>query len=247
MIHLPALRAADPHWFPDIDQALAEPNGLLAVGGDLTTTRLLAAYRRGIFPWYIHGEPILWWSPDPRAVFLTDHPEVSRRLSRWLRRCPWRLTANQAFLQVVRACAAPRGKHRVQGTWITGEMKRAFVQLHENGHAHSIEVWNGDALAGGLYGVAIGRMFFGESMFSHESNGSKVALLALCRAMAASGMPWLDAQIPSAHLVSMGAQSIPRRVMRNGLERLVAQSAPAGSWNDRLAAIQPSQLARPAQ
>lgn len=244
MIHLPELSDDDPHWFPDVHQALDEPNGLLAVGGDLSVTRLLSAYRRGIFPWYVQGEPVLWWSPDPRAVFLTDRAHVSRRLARWLGQCQWSLTADRAFNEVLRACAAPRAGQHPSGTWITRDMKRAYLRLHEAGFAHSIEAWDGERLVGGLYGVGIGGMFFGESMFSHASNGSKVVLLALCRAMALAGMPWLDAQVPSAHLTSLGAVSMPRHVLHRGVRQLVTRAPPTGSWHGRLAAITPAELAR---
>lgn len=243
MIHLPELPADDPDWFPDVRRALDEPNGLLAVGGDLSVTRLLAAYRRGIFPWYVQGEPILWWSPDPRAVFITDRTQVSRRLARWLRQCQWRLSVDQAFDEVLRACAAPRSGQHPSGTWITNDMKRAYRRLHTAGFAHSVEAWDGKRLVGGLYGVSIGSMFFGESMFSHASNGSKVVLLALCRAMALAGMPWLDAQLPSPHLASLGAVSMPRDALQRGLPQLVTRTPCAGSWRGRLAAMTPAELA----
>src|SRR5215468_6190433 len=181
---IPWLRGNAP--FPPIERALREPNGLLAAGGDLSAERLLDAYRHGIFPWYSEGEPILWWSPDPRMVFATDRVHVSTRLRRWLRRCDWRIGADCAFATVVRACAAPRRGRA--GTWITRDMFEAYRRLHELGHAHSIEVRDpGGRLVGGIYGVAVGTMFFGESMFSAATNGSKVALIALCRGLAAGG------------------------------------------------------------
>jgi leucyl/phenylalanyl-tRNA--protein transferase len=180
VIRIPILRAGSSDPFPPVESALTEPAGLRAAGGDLSTARLLAAYRLGIFPWYSRGQPILWWSPDPRTVFETGRMHVPRRLARFLRTCPWTLKADTAFETVIRACAAPRAKQR--GTWLDPEMRKAYLQLHALGHAHSVEAWDGDALAGGIYGVSIGRMFFGESMFSAADNGSKVALLGLARA-----------------------------------------------------------------
>src|SRR3954468_22759304 len=183
VIRIPILRAGPLEPFPPVESALTDPDGLLAAGGDLSPARLLAAYRLGIFPWYSRGQPILWWSPDPRTVFDTAKMHVPRRLARFLRQCGWALTADTAFETVVRACAAPRAKQR--GTWLDPEMRTAYQRLHALGHAHSVEAWDGAALAGGIYGVAIGRMFFGESMFSATENGSKVALLALARVLCA--------------------------------------------------------------
>jgi leucyl/phenylalanyl-tRNA--protein transferase len=205
--------------FPDPRAALSAPDGLLAAGGDLTVPTLLRAYRSGIFPWFGEGEPVLWWSPDPRAVFDTAGVHVGRTLRRALRRVPYRVTFDQDFEAVVRACAAPRGDAREHATWIVPAMIEAYVALHRAGHAHSVEVRVGGALVGGLYGVAVGRMFFAESMFTRAHQGSKVALVALGAQLAARGVPLFDAQIPSTHLASMGARSLER-------ERFLATIAP---------------------
>ena len=193
--------------FPPVSRALREPNGLLAAGGDLSAPRLLDAYRHGIFPWFMPGEPILWWSPDPRCVFATDAIHVSRRLARTLRRSSWHVVANTRFEQVIDACAAARRDGG--GTWITPAMREAYVALHRLGHAHSVEVMDGERLAGGLYGVRIGGLFCAESMFSAATDGSKLALLALARALRAEDVPLIDAQVASPHLFTLGA-----RVMR---------------------------------
>src|SRR5579885_642162 len=177
MIRIAQLDGVPPERFPDPSLALRDPNGLLAFGGDLSPQRLLAAYERGIFPWFSEGDPLLWWSPDPRCVFRTDGVHVSRRLARTLRRSPWRLSIDRAFDDVMRGCAAPRGGE--PGTWITPDMIAAYTHLHEMGHAHSLEVWDRDELVGGIYGVGIGRAFSAESMFSHVPDASKTALLAL--------------------------------------------------------------------
>lgn len=208
MIPVAILPPGTSEPFPPADRALHEPNGLLAIGADLQPSRLLDAYRHGIFPWFSEGEPILWWSPDPRMIFATDHVHVSARLRRWLKSCEWEIHADSAFEAVMRACAEPRPGQR--GTWITDAMLEAYLRLHALGHAHSVEVHDAGKLIGGIYGVAVGRMFFGESMFSRASNASKLALIALARALRDWDMPLLDAQIPSAHLRSLGAYEIPR-------------------------------------
>jgi leucyl/phenylalanyl-tRNA--protein transferase len=196
--------------FPPAERALREPDGLLAAGGDLSPTRLLNAYRRGIFPWYSPGQPILWWSPDPRMVFATNGVRLPSKFRRQLRHSAWTLRADTAFDEVIAACARiPRPGQ--DGTWITGEMLAAYRELHRLRHAHSVEVFDGDSLIGGIYGVAIGRMFFGESMFSAESGGSKVALAGLARALHDWGWPWIDAQVANPHLEFLGAQLMPRR------------------------------------
>jgi leucyl/phenylalanyl-tRNA---protein transferase len=227
--------------FPPVEDALREPDGLLAAGGDLSTERLLAAYRRGIFPWYSRGQPILWWSPDPRTVFETDRMHVPRRLARFLRACNWRLTADTAFETVIRACAAPRAQQR--GTWLDPDMRKAYQRLHALGHAHSVEAWDGDALVGGIYGVAIGRMFFGESMFSAADNGSKVALLALARALRDWGCPLLDAQVASPHLFTLGATEIGRGEFSARVAALTAQPGVSGTWRDAFPRLAPADLA----
>lgn len=208
MIDLPLLDADSPEAFPLPDSALTAPNGLLAFGGDLSPLRLLAAYQRGIFPWYSAGEPILWWSPDPRCVMHTERLHIHRSLRRQLAGKQWRLTADHAFADVMGACAAPRDDHT--GTWITPDMIDAYVRLHTLGHAHSVEVWNGERLIGGIYGVAAGRLFCGESMFSAESGGSKIALIALAQLLCEMGFPLIDTQVANPHTLSLGAEEIPR-------------------------------------
>lgn len=203
------LAAGDaPADFPDVSEALDEPAGLLAGGGDLSPERLVEAYRRGIFPWYSQGQPVLWWSPDPREVLFPNEFHVSRSLQRQLRRAPFRITDNLAFEQVVGACAEPRDE--IGGTWITPEMQSAYGRLHRLGVAHSIEIWSGDALVGGLYGVRAGAVFCGESMFSRESNASKAALAWLARVAPERGIGLIDCQMPSAHLRSLGSRPLPR-------------------------------------
>lgn len=196
---------APVHAFPDVDNAMIQPNGLLAVGGDLRPARLLHAYWRGIFPWFSEGQPILWWAPDPRAVLLPRALKISRSFRKTLRRAPFEVRCNRAFADVIRSCAAPRGGQN--DTWITDEMISAYCELHARGFAHSVECWQRDELVGGLYGVALGKVFFGESMFSRVSDASKVALATLC----SSGYELIDCQLPSNHLKRMGAIDIPRR------------------------------------
>jgi leucyl/phenylalanyl-tRNA--protein transferase len=241
VIRIPFLDPLRPDDFPPVAEALREPDGLLAGGGDLAPERLLAAYRRGIFPWYSRGQPILWWSPDPRTVFATDRMHVPHRLSRWLRTCDWSLRADTAFETVVRACAAPRAKQR--GTWIDARMRDAYLRLHQLGHAHSVEAWNGETLAGGIYGVAIGRMFFGESMFSAADNGSKVALLALAHALQGWNFPLLDAQVASPHLFTLGAIETDRADFCTRVAELTARPGADGSWRLTFPAMSPPSLA----
>ncbi|MFZ9709705.1 MAG: leucyl/phenylalanyl-tRNA--protein transferase [Steroidobacteraceae bacterium] len=199
---------ADPDAFPPADEALDEPPGLLAAGGDLSVDRLLAAYRRGIFPWYSPGQPILWWCPDPREVLFPQQFHRSRSLTRRERRGDFEIRMDQAFAEVVGACAAPRARER--GTWITPEMQAAYEQLHERGYAHSIEVWRDERLVGGVYGVRLGAVFFGESMFSREPDGSKLALSALATRSESLGLQLIDCQMPSPHLASLGSRTLPR-------------------------------------
>ena len=196
--------------FPAVEEALSDPEGLLAVGGDLSTERLLQAYRTGIFPWYEEGQPILWWSPNPRAVLYPEHLKISRSLAKTLRNKPWTISFDRAFTQTVSTCAAPRANSH--GTWITREMQQAYCRLHGEGYAHSVEVWDEQqVLIGGLYGVAIGRIFSGESMFSHRADASKVALVFLARHLQAWNYPLIDCQLASPHLDSLGARSISRQ------------------------------------
>jgi len=224
VIRIAQLRADALDPFPDPAHALSDPNGLLAFGGDLSPQRLLAAYAHGIFPWYSQGDPLLWWSPDPRCVFMTDGVHVSRRLARALRKSTWTLSMDRAFARVVRECAAPRA--RETGTWITPEMLAAYVRLHQLGYAHSLEVWDGELLVGGIYGVAIGRAFSAESMFSRANDGSKVALLALCRTLREGDCPLLDAQVPNSHLLRMGAVTLAREDYLRRLRQLALQPGP---------------------
>ncbi|MFK7816163.1 MAG: leucyl/phenylalanyl-tRNA--protein transferase [Gammaproteobacteria bacterium] len=195
--------------FPELSEALKEPEGLLAAGGDLSETRLLNAYKNGIFPWYEYGQPILWWSPDPRGVIYTENFRISRSLRKTLRNHDWTVTFDADFRKTVLACATPRSYAR--GTWITNEMFEAYYRLHKLGHAHSVELWDRqERLIGGLYGVLIGKMFYGESMFSFQTNASKVVLAYLTMHMHHWGLPLLDCQLPSKHLTSLGASNISR-------------------------------------
>jgi leucyl/phenylalanyl-tRNA--protein transferase len=244
-IRLPLLSPDPSAPFPPADGATRDPNGLLAMGGDLSPARLLNAYRHGVFPWYSAGEPILWWCPDPRLVFRTDAFALSRRLCRDLRRSAWQVRADTTFAAVVDACArSPRPGQ--DGTWITPEMRAAYVELHRLGHAHSVEVFDGARLVGGIYGVAVGRMFFGESMFSAESGGSKVALAGLVRILRGWGWPLLDAQVENPHLLSLGGRRMPRPAFLAEVARLSAQDAEPGPWTARVAAFPAAALAGPA-
>ena len=208
--------------FPKVSAALEEPNGLLACGGDLEPQRLLDAYRQGIFPWYVQGQPILWWSPDPRCVLAPDRIRVSRRLARTIRQGKFRVTFNQAFPAVIEGCSAPR--EAAADTWITSEMTTAYLRLHALGHAVSVECWQGKALAGGLYGVVMGRVFFGESMFSRITDASKVALVHLARRLCDQDFRLIDCQVYSDHLHSLGAQLLPRSAFTQLLSEHCAAS-----------------------
>jgi len=217
----------DDTTFPPTTAALPEPNGLLAAGGRLTPGRLLAAYRRGIFPWYEKGQPILWWTPDPRAVLVPEEMRITRSLAKTLRNGGFRVSADQAFPSVVEGCAAPRAD---AGTWITDEMAQAYRRLHDLGHAHSIETWHQGSLAGGLYGVAIGRVFFGESMFSRKRDASKVALVHLVTRLREMGYGLIDCQLPTSHLASMGAHLVPRARFESMLEGLCSREPVGATW-----------------
>jgi leucyl/phenylalanyl-tRNA--protein transferase len=215
--------------FPATEQALSYPNGLLAVGGDLSIERLLLAYQQGIFPWYEDPQPILWWSPDPRSVLFPAEFKLSRSLRKTLRRNSFRITCDRAFHRVLSGCAAPRARER--GTWITNSMARAYMGLHRAGHAHSIEVWDrNDQLVGGLYGVAQGRVFFGESMFSRSTDASKVALVALIYLMRQHGYEVIDCQVESAHLNSMGARNISRLDFEQYLAQTSGNQPDQAKW-----------------
>ncbi|RLA29640.1 MAG: leucyl/phenylalanyl-tRNA--protein transferase [Gammaproteobacteria bacterium] len=197
-----------PEAFPDVASAFDSPDGLLAAGGDLSEERLLYAYRHGIFPWFDEGQPILWWSPDPRCVIRPGEFHISRRLRRYLRQSGFKISFNTAFNEVIAKCAEDRDGQ--QGTWITTGMTDAYSILHRNGWAHSVEVWSEGDLCGGLYGLAIGKAFFGESMFSRHSNASKAAMTALCQLLSEAGFAVLDCQVESPHLLGLGARLIPR-------------------------------------
>lgn len=219
-----------PALFPPPAAALEQPNGLLAAGGDLSPERVLAAYRRGIFPWYEDGQPILWWSPDPRTVIFPGELHLSRRFRRALRRQPFEASFDRDFARVVAGCA--RADDPDAGTWITADMIAAYQRLHELGRAHSVEIWQEGELAGGLYGVALGRAFFAESMFSRASNASKAALAHLAAVLGAHGFRFIDCQLPSPHLARLGARDLPRPEFLAVLEAaLAAGEPPAGYWS----------------
>lgn len=221
------LSAADQK-FPDVNLALREPDGLLALGGDLHPGRLLAAYRQGIFPWYDEGQPILWWSPDPRAVLFPSRLKISRSLAKTLRQGRYRVTMDQDFRAVMAACAAPR--KGAAGTWITPAMLEAYSELHTRGYAHSVEAWDNGRLAGGLYGVALGKVFFGESMFSRSADASKVALVHLARHLESWGYALIDCQVYNDHLASLGAELIPRSEFISLLSRWIDPPGCGDGW-----------------
>lgn len=223
------LEGCPEDWFPPAEQALDDPNGLLAIGGRLSRERLLAAYRCGIFPWYSDGQPLLWWAPDPRAVLFPERLRVSRSLEKRLRNGGFQVTCNADFAAVIDACAAPRDYG--SGTWITSDMRAAYLDLHQVGKACSVEVWRDQALVGGLYGVLLGSAFFGESMFSRERDASKCALLRLVRSLQPRGLTLVDCQIPSDHLRRLGAEEIPRTAFQRLLQQALGNAllpAPAG-------------------
>lgn len=212
-------------YFPSPTLALADPDGLLAFGGDLRPERLQAAYQRGIFPWYGPADPILWWSPDPRTVFTPASLHCSRSMRRFIRKTPLQVTLNHDFAGVIRHCADVHNE--TGGTWIHPEIIAAYIRLHELGHAHSIEVWDQQQLVGGMYGVAVGNIFCGESMFHTRTNASKLALLVFCQNFFAAGGELLDAQVDNSHLQSMGALSLPRIQYLAALERQNKADSPA--------------------
>lgn len=214
--------------FPPASRALKQPNGLLCAGGDLSPQRLLLAYRCGIFPWYSEGEPVLWWSPDPRMVLIPSALRIARSLRRRLSRCDYTIRCDSAFGEVMAGCAAPRTG--ASGTWISPAMQIAYRRLHTLGYAHSVETWIDDRLAGGLYGVAIGRAFYGESMFSRETDASKIALAHLARYLVHREFAVIDCQMSTAHLASLGAREIPRDAFVTGLARWTAEGDPPARW-----------------
>jgi leucyl/phenylalanyl-tRNA---protein transferase len=214
--------------FPPVERALQRPNGLLAAGGDLSPERVLRAYRLGIFPWFSTGEPILWWSPDPRVVLFPGELRIARSLAKTLRKTDFDVRADSAFELVIQACSEPRS--RQTGTWITAEMQAAYTRLHRLGVAHSIETWRGDELVGGLYGVALGRAFFGESMFSRITDASKIALVYLVRQLQAWGFELIDCQMHTPLLASFGAREIPRAQFTRRVAELVKYSNVPVPW-----------------
>ncbi|NOT26883.1 MAG: leucyl/phenylalanyl-tRNA--protein transferase [Acidobacteria bacterium] len=223
---VPWLDEADP--FPPVETALREPNGLLAVGADLSPRRLIDAYSRGIFPWFSEDDPLLWWSPDPRMVLWLSELHLSRSLKRTLRSGRYTVTLDAAFNDVITACAGPRRDD--DGTWITAEMIDAYLRLAGLGHAHSVETWLDGRLVGGLYGVTVGRMFFGESMFSSSDDSSKVAIVHLVRQLTRWGFECIDCQMSTSHLASLGAREMPRAEFVTHVGRLVRQTAVPSPW-----------------
>jgi leucyl/phenylalanyl-tRNA--protein transferase len=221
------LAERDPEWFPPLNEALREPPGLLAAGGDLRPERLLAAYERGIFPWYSAQQPILWWAPDPRMVLFPDEFNCSRSLRKTLRNGPYRTCLDRAFGEVIRACAAPRRSGA--DTWLNPEMIAAYEALFSRGFGHSIETYAAGELAGGLYGIQLGQVFFGESMFSRRRDASKVALARLVEECRARDIRLIDCQVASAHLATLGAREVPRSNFVALLRRF-ARRAPSGRW-----------------
>ena len=217
-----------PPDFPPVAHALRDPNGLLAAGGELSPEWLLTAYSKGIFPWYSDGEPLLWWSPDPRLVLIPSRIRISRSLRKVLRNGPYQIRFDTAFDSVIRSCARPRVQQN--GTWITREMQAAYIHMHELGHAHSVEAWVENQLVGGLYGMAIGRAFFGESMFSLTNNASKCCLAWLAHYLDQEGFGVIDCQMTTAHLLSLGAEEIPREAFVSSLANLVAGGKGPGPW-----------------
>lgn len=211
--------------FPPLETALREPEGLLAAGGDLSAARLVAAYRHGCFPWFADGQPLLWWSPDPRTVLFPDEFHLSRSLAKLLRQQRFQVTFDTDFAGVIQGCAEPRDY--ADGTWITEAMRTAYLELHRLGHAHSVEVWEGDQLVGGLYGLAMGRLFFGESMFSRTDNASKVGFATLVGKLRDWGFVMIDCQMPTRHLHSFGARPVPRSEFADYLSRYLDQ--PSGA------------------
>lgn len=224
---IPWLEHADD--FPPLSRALAEPNGLLAAGADLSAERLLAAYRRGIFPWYSAGQPILWWSPDPRMVLFPGEVHISRSLSKRLRRNDYEIRHDTAFREVMLACGnTPRPGQ--DGTWITPDIINGYCRLHEQGYAHSVETWMEGRLVGGIYGVSIGRMFYGESMFHHVTDASKIAFVHLAQHLQRQGYGMMDCQMKTSHLASLGAREISRDEFSQRLSELIHSTHPPAQW-----------------
>lgn len=219
---LPVLPKGDL-YFPPLETALVEPNGLLAMGGDLSPDRLEAAYQHGCFPWFNAGQPILWWSPDPRMVLLPESLHISRSMKKFLKSNNYQVTFDQDFPSVIKACSEPRVYS--EGTWITEAMQAAYITLHNKGLAHSVEVWQDDTLVGGLYGLAVGRLFFGESMFSRADNASKYGFIHLVNKLKKAGFVLIDCQMHTDHLQSLGAAAIPRKRFAEYLQQYINQPA----------------------
>ena len=226
MMNALAWLSEDPTLFPDIDDALTEPNGLLAAGGDLSEPRLIEAYRRGIFPWFEDGQPILWWSPDSRCVIDPLSFSPGRSLAKRIRKADFELRIDDAFSQVIDHCQQRTGD---TGTWITDEMKAAYLDLHDSGFAHSFECYINGTLCGGLYGLSVGNLFFGESMFHHVTDASKLAFTGLMKTMANAGCPMVDCQLPNPHLLSLGAFELPRDQFRQVLDKHIDK--PSIDWS----------------
>jgi leucyl/phenylalanyl-tRNA--protein transferase len=225
---MPIFRLVDEPIFPPPDYA--DPSGLLAVGGDLTKERLLEAYRLGIFPWYSDDQPILWWSPDPRLVLDLKDFGISRSLRKTLKKGVFQVTFDHAFEQVIQACAVvPRAAQN--GTWITEEMQEAYINLHGLGYAHSVESWFGGKLAGGLYGVSLGKAFFGESMFHLKTDASKVALATLVDKLKSWDFHFIDSQMTTEHMVRLGAKELPRRIFLKRLQSALRHPTRRGRWH----------------
>lgn len=231
MLELPWLEpgASD---FPPSHDALSEPNGLIAVGGDLSPQQLIGAYQRGIFPWYDHSQPILWWTPSPRLILQPEQLHISKSLRKLIKKRAFKVTTDQAFGDVMQACAQPR--QQGEGTWITQAMIDAYQALHDQGFAHSVEVWSGGSLVGGLYGIALGKVFFGESMFSLESNASKYGFAVLVQALRALEYQLIDCQVHSDHLASLGAQEIEREIFEQYLLDYIDTNTLNAQWPDSL-------------
>jgi leucyl/phenylalanyl-tRNA---protein transferase len=222
--------SADPKNLRFPPAHLASPDGLLAIGGDLRNERLLQAYRQGVFPWYNSGQPILWWSPDPRTVLFPDKLRISRSLRKTLRKKKFQVTLDTDFREIIQSCALPRRANPEGDTWITSEMLQAYCRLHERGYAHSVEAWLEEKIVGGLYGVALGSTFFGESMFSRVTDASKVAFVYLIRQLEAWGYTLIDCQLRSAHLLSLGAEEIPRKEFLVYLDQALARAGRQEPW-----------------
>ncbi len=226
---MPVFQLTDRIMFPHPD--LAEDNGLLAIGGDLSTKRLIAAYRHGIFPWYSEGDPVLWWFTSPRLVLIPGELTIPKRLARKIRQKPFEVSFDRDFEQVIDACATNR-TDLGQETWILDEMKTAYIELHRLGYAHSVECWQGSILAGGLYGLCLDKVFFGESMFTRITDGSKIALIGLVEHLKHKGVELIDCQMTTRHLLRFGAREVDGPLFQNLLEKLIQSTTPDGTWNN---------------